>query len=268
MPTERRLLGSALGVVTVAVLGTLLWFVVNRPEPLFPQPPATGGFEAAPLTQLSDPEPVTERPTTVPTSTTRPDTTTTTLSTTTTSTIPTTTSTIPTTTSSTIPPLVLGPDGLGRVGLGDPIDEVRAAVGESLGDPSSDTGWIDSESDFGTCPGTIVRIIRWSSLRLFFSDGPTEYGDEFPHFFYVNNSRTDVDEDVVDVTTAAGIGLGSTVADLRAAYGDDLVVDSTIRFGVTFVVDPDGRGILSGTLSSSSPDGRVTSIAAGFGCGA
>ena len=161
---------------------------------------------------------------------------------------------------------MLGPDGLGPAALGDPIDEVVAIVEERLGGATEDTGWISSDSELGLCPGSVVRVIRWRSLRLFFSDGPTAYGEETPHLFYYNNNPADTDE-VVDIPTARGIGLGSSVADLEEAYGDAVTVESSIAFGPAFVVDPRGPGILSGTVTLASEAGEVTSIAGGFGCG-
>lgn len=139
-------------------------------------------------------------------------------------------------------------------------------VAERLGPPSSDTGWISPTSDVGRCPGTAVRVVRWGSLRVYFSDGPTAYGEETSHLFYFNNSSAETDE-IVDIPTPRGVGLGSSVADLEAAYGDAVTVESSITFGPTFVVDPAGPGILSGTLTVATDDGVITSIAGGFGCG-
>lgn len=163
--------------------------------------------------------------------------------------------------------MTLGADHLGPIPLGTPYEEVRAAVVERLGEATEDSGWINAQGDFGTCPGTIVRVVRWGSLRLFFGDGPTEFAEEGEHLYYYSQSTVETDT-VIDLTTSEGIGVGSTVSDLEAAYADTFVIDSTIPRGITFSVTAPGPGLLSGTLSSSSPDGQVTSLGGGFGCGA
>jgi hypothetical protein len=179
---------------------------------------------------------------------------------------PTTTTTTLGTTITTLAPLVLDDDGLGVAQFGDGIDETLAVVGARLGSVTADSGWVAARGTFGVCPGTVVRVVRWDSLRLFFSDGPTDFADEGYHFFYYSQSPVETDI-LLDLTTAAGIGIDSSVADLRSAYRDRLVIESTIPFGVTFYVEADTPGLLSGILSSSSPDGVVTAISGGFGCG-
>lgn len=173
----------------------------------------------------------------------------------------------PPTTTTTLSPLVMGPGGLGAIDLGAGFDEAIEAVTARLGPASEDTGWISASSDFGTCPGTVVRMARWSSLRLLFSDGPTEFGDDVYHFFYFSQSTVDTEE-VLDLETAEGVGLDSTVAELKTAYGSDLTIESTLRFGVSFFVQPIGPGLLSGTLTDSTDEGTVTALGGGFGCGA
>lgn len=176
------------------------------------------------------------------------------------------TTTEPTTTTTTLSPLIMGADGLGAVDLGAGFDEAIEAVTARLGPATEDTGWISASSDFGTCPGTVVRMVRWSSLRLLFSDGPTEFGEESYHFFYYSQSTVGTEE-VLHLETAEGAGLDSTVADLKSAYGADLTIESTLRFGVSFFVEPIGPGLLSGTLTDSTDDGAVTALGGGFGCG-
>jgi hypothetical protein len=177
------------------------------------------------------------------------------------------TTTLPATTTTTLAPLVLDAGGLAVVDLGDAYEEAVEGVAARLGAADEDTGWIDASSDFGTCPGTVVRMLRWASLRLLFGDGPTEFGENDYHFFYYSQSSVGTDE-VLDLRTAEGIGLDSTVLELKAAFGDALTIESTLQFGVSFFVEPTGLGLLSGTLSDSTDDGMVTSLGGGFGCGA
>lgn len=271
-PTSPRLTGStagwALGAGTLALLALALWSLGgDRPDPATP-----GIFGAAirpgifDLDSSTTSSPTTAQPTTsVPppsVTTGRP------LNTIPTATVATSSATTnqPTTTT-TLLPLMLGPSGLGAIDLGTDFDEAIEAVTARLGPATEDTGWISASSDFGTCPGTVVRMLRWSSLRLLFSDGPTEFGDDRYHFFYYSQSTVGTEE-VLDLETAAGVGLDSTVGDLKAAYGADLTIESTLRFGVSFFIRPIGPGLLSGTLTDSTDEGTVTALGGGFGCGA
>jgi hypothetical protein len=174
--------------------------------------------------------------------------------------------TVPETTVATLSRLILESDGLAVVDFGQGVSETVEAVQARLGPATSDSGWVAARGEYGVCPGTAVRVIRWESLRLYFTDGPTDFGEETRHFFYYNQSTVSA-EVVIDLTTSAGIGLDSTVDELRRAYADRLVVESSIPFGVTFYIEANTPGLLSGILTSSSPDGSVTAISGGFGCG-
>lgn len=253
---EQRIARFALGATTVLILVAALW-VMGRGG-------AAGESRIAAATTVTSSS---SPPTTLPSTTETPATTVpTTLTPTTvpTTTLPTTT--IEASTTTTLAPLLLRADGLGAVDFGDDTETVIAAVAERLEGASGDSGWVAARGQFGTCPGTVVRVVRWESLRLFFSDGPTEFGEDVRHFFYYSQSTVETDR-VLGLATPEGIELGSTVEALEEAYGDQLTIESTISFGVNFVVERPGQSLLSGNLTSSSPDGTVTAIAGGFGCG-
>lgn len=265
MPEGRRLGGIVLGSATVLALIVALWALGSDSAEDQPASVAlttstsTVIRSSTSLADTTSPTTIAPPPTTGATQTTvAPDTTGTTAPATTES---------PSTTTTTLAPLVLEPDGLEVVDFGAGVEDTVAAVIARLGNATADSGWEAARSQFGTCPGTVVRVIRWQSLRLFFGDGPTEFGEDTRHFFYYNQSTVATGE-IVDLATAEDIALGSTVEDLEAAYGDDLSIESTIPFGVTFAVESSGPGLLSGILTASSPDGVVTAIAGGFGCGA
>lgn len=234
-----------MGGVLVALLGAGLG-IVSTP---------TGGTEEGTVAAATS---TTSSPTTAATTETTPATT---------DRPTTTTSTTTTTTTTTLPPLVLRGDGLGLVEFGATVEETLEAVGSILGGADADSGWVSATGTFGTCPGSLVRVVRWASLRLFFSDGPTEFGEEMRHFFFYSQSPVET-EAVIDLKTEKGIGIGSTVAELRTAYGPDASITSDARFGVTFAIDTGSPGLLSGTLTESIDTGQVTSLAGGFGCGA
>ncbi|MGH8911314.1 MAG: hypothetical protein ACRDVD_02290 [Acidimicrobiia bacterium] len=254
--SNRQIVGWSLGAGTLALLAFSLWSLGTDPN----SAPPVGVFGAAagPGT-FALPETTTTTIRLTTTSTSVPSTTTTVRATST-------ASTEPETTTTTLAPLVLAADGLDVVDLGETYEETLAAVSDRLGQATENSGWVGASSSFGVCPGTVVRMARWSSLRLLFSDGPTEFGEDTRHFFYYSQSTVGTDE-VLDLTTDEGIGLGSTVAELESSFGDDLTIESTLRFGVGFFVDSPGRGLLSGTLTNSSDSGTVTSLGGGFGCG-
>lgn len=161
-----------------------------------------------------------------------PETTTTTLppgTTTTTAAPETTTTTLPPeTTTTTVPATV----ELTRVGVqaGDtwvPFsedDEVAiAAVAAVLGAPTHDSGWIEAfTSPYGVCPAPVVRGVHWDGLVLLFTQANTDFWSPgVPHFYAFHYT------DATPVLfTTEGIGIGSSLEMLDAAYGGpDLVID-------------------------------------------
>lgn len=263
LPDGRRLGGIVLGSATALALIVALWALGSGSGDDQPAPAALT-TSTSEVMRSSTSVAASTGPTTIapPQTTVAPETTRTTVPPTTES-----PSTTTPTTTTTLAPLVLEPDGLRVVDFGTGVEDTVAAVIARLGNATADSGWVAARGQFGTCPGTVVRVIRWQSLRLFFGDGPTDFGEDTRHFFYYNQSTVSTDE-VVELATAEDITLGSTVEELEAAYGDDLSIESTIPFGVTFAVESSGPGLLSGILTASSPDGLVTAIAGGFGCGA
>lgn len=254
LPTRRRVIAAGLGAATILVLLVSLWQLGGSTSD------QGAALDAAPSTVA------TTAPTTLPPPSTDPTTTTTSVPSTTRP-PETTDTTDPPTTTTTLAPLVLEADGLGPVEFGATPEEAIAEVTARLGPASSDSGWVNSRGTFGTCPGNLTRVVRWESLRLFFSDGPTDFGEDVYHFFYYSQSSVETDV-VIALRTAAGIGIASTVEELTDAYGNRLTIESTSPFGATFSVADGGPGLLSGTLTESVPEGQVTSLAGGFGCGA
>lgn len=256
-------LGSALLIVLVAVLVALIL-------------DDDGGGDTAvpPFTTTTTTEPAststTGAATTLPatTTTTAAPPTTTPLSTTTTA--PPTTETSTTTTSEAPPAIVLGADGLGIARFGDDPDTAVAAVATVLGSPTEDSGWIDPFSVFGTCPGTEVRGVSWGDLTLLFTDAEDGTAPEggrhlfsYAYFVGLNDGRP------LGLATADGITLGSTVAALEAAYGNQLVIFVDEFFGTSWEVEFDletGR-FLGGALTGAADEDFVASIAGGIGCG-
>ncbi len=167
-------------------------------------------------------------------------------------------------------PVVLEPRGLGVASFGAEPEATIADLTAALGLPDEDSGWIDSFSGFGTCPGSEVRVVRWDELEVYFTDLTTAYGDYpdpgGPHFFsWLAATFVDEEPPAYGFATAEGVAPGSPVSFVREAYGEDRVeIAYEEAFDIWFL---DIGGELGGTVSGQSPNDLVTSLQAGFGCG-
>lgn len=162
------------------------------------------------------------------------------------------------------PDVPLRADGLGVTAFGDMPEYALAALTAALGEPSSDTTE-PAFSSYGTCPGTTLRAVGWGGLVVLITDGATAYGIESgPHFFaYMYRS-----DDSLGLATPEGIGLGSTVAEVRAAYGEQVRVNPEQEvFGPSFEVGAYGPGGVYGLLDGTDDTSTVTEVAAGQPCG-
>ena len=158
--------------------------------------------------------------------------------------------------------LFLRSDGLGSIRFGVEPDGVVDYVSSLLGDPDSDTGYIDSFSEFGTCPGTEVRGVRWGDLLLLFGD-ESDFDSGRRHFYqWQFGPQTGSPLRPNGPLTDGGIGLGATVADIREVYPDVQIFDDDI-FGPGFELEP----LLWGTLTGSGDSGRVIALVGGTPCG-
>ncbi|MEN9804061.1 MAG: hypothetical protein RIS41_908 [Actinomycetota bacterium] len=158
--------------------------------------------------------------------------------------------------------LFLRSDGLGTIRFGVEPDGVVDYVSSLLGDPDSDTGYIDSLSEFGTCPGTEVRGVRWGDLLLLFGD-ESDFDSGRRHFYqWQFGPQTESPLRPNGPLTDGGIGLGATVADIRAVYPDVQIFDDDI-FGPGFEIEP----LLWGTLTDDADSGRVIALVGGTPCG-
>ena len=180
--------------------------------------------------------------------------------------------------------VVLRADGLGVVAFGVAEQAAMRALQGGLGPPGERGSW-SGATPFGTCPGP-VRAVRWGRLYVLFTNGLTRYSPEGRWHLFAwqvdQVQRTAIDPQYSGPTpppdpprlrgysprTAAGIGFGSTVAELRAVYGSRLRITfgepgTTYQFTV-------GRGAtiaLFGSLSGGTAQSTVTWLAAGAVCG-
>ena len=193
--------------------------------------------------------------------------TTSTVGTTTTSSTSTSTSTSApsTTTSTTTPPgvqLVLSETGLGTAAFGAEADGVVSYVDSIIGAPTTDTGWVDPAT-FGACPGTELRIVTWNDLSLYFSDESIVATGRRHFMSYIYGPAFAAEINPLGLRTSNGIGVGSTVAELRGAFPTAVVNPGDELAGPSFFI-VDG---LFGYLSGISDADVVTEFVGGFGCG-
>ena len=191
--------------------------------------------------------------------------------------------TAPATTGVPLASIRLRPDGLGVAAFGTGEREARDRLVRHLGAPQERGSW-SGATPFGTCPGP-TRAVRWGRLYVLFTNGPTRYaaGGRWHLFAYQVDAtqRTKVDPGGsgpnppqppplrgYSPRTLAGIGFGSTLAQVRSAYGDR----AKVTFGEPGMVHRvrvsfGAAGDLWGGLSGGTPRSTVTGLAAGAICG-
>ena len=152
--------------------------------------------------------------------------------------------------------IALSSEGLGIIPLGTEPEAAIAAVSADLGAPTFDSGWLDA----GNCPGTEYREVSWGGLVLQFNDAADATAPEGGrHFFGYAYSGSEP-----SLTTVEGIGLGATVAELDAAYGEALSTEDNPAIGPMWQVEADL--FFGGGLSGIAADSVVTSIQGGIPC--
>jgi hypothetical protein len=169
--------------------------------------------------------------------------------------------------------LVLETDGVGAlvtfVSFGANDEGAIAAVTASLGPNTRDSGWIPSFSEYGTCPGDEVRGVEWGSFVMLFTMADTAFETGgAPHFFsyyYTEPAQP-------DFATPDMIEIGSTVAELKAAYDGPDFVFGEFEFEPSlgfwkYMEDLDTETVLWGGTTGLTDGDIVTSINGGQGCG-
>ena len=159
--------------------------------------------------------------------------------------------------------LDMSAEGLGNALFGAEADGVLDYVKGILGKPTDDTGWQDPAALGAPCPGTRIRFVSWNDLSIQFSDdSPAASGfDHFASYSYGPPRTGTVDP--FGVTTAKGIGIGSTVAELRAAYPEATVSVADDISGPSFFIQEGFSGFLTGTTDADA----IISFVGGYGCG-
>jgi hypothetical protein len=172
----------------------------------------------------------------------------------------TTTSTAPTTTTAplTKEQIVLAADGVGTVKFGtDNAAHVLKRFIQALGDPEKDQR-LPANSACGA-----TRRFVWANFQVLVNEVTSMSGAGKPGFAgWFLGPPTGA---ALDFKTDKGIGLGSTVAALKAAYGTDQQIARGEQ-GWGFTVTAPG-GIIIGQLDGGADTNKVKNIQAGNYCG-
>jgi hypothetical protein len=158
--------------------------------------------------------------------------------------------------------LELWSGGIGDVRFGVDPEGVITYMKKRLGEPTEDSGYIDSYSAFGSCPGSRVRGVRWGDLLLLFGDESTVVDGRLHFFSWKYGPMSGNTLVPPSLKTETGITIGSTVDDLRRLHPTVEIFSDEI-FGAGFEIER----TLSGTLSSTESSGRVTVLYGGISCG-
>lgn len=167
------------------------------------------------------------------------------------------TTTAPTTTTTSTPTsvtgtsdMVLGPLGLGVIGFGTEAATALAELEARFG-PAVD------DRPLGSCPsGEVDRLVQFAELSVLISaSGATER--------FVAWDLGAPSEVPSRLTTAEGVGVGTSLTELRAAYGNRLELSPADPFGPGFEVDVDPPGRLGGTLTGTSGSATVATLSGG-----
>lgn len=150
--------------------------------------------------------------------------------------------------------------GLGDALFGADADGVVEFVNSILGIPTTDSGWIDPVATGTACPGNEVRFVDWKDLSLFFTDSGSGVR-HFASFTYGPAFGSTISP--YGLATDAGIGVGSTVAALRAAYPAVAVNPDDGFTGPNFHIEDGVFGFLTGADDTDT----IISFVGGFGCG-
>ncbi|MFM8856982.1 MAG: hypothetical protein ACKOI2_07210 [Actinomycetota bacterium] len=166
------------------------------------------------------------------------------------------------TTVASVDDLKLWSGGIGDVRFGVDPDGVVSYMKKRLGEPTEDSGYVDSYSAFGSCPGSRVRGVRWGDLLLLFGDESTVVDGRLHFFSWKYGPMSGSSLVPPNLKTEGGVTIGSTVSDLRRLHPSVEIFSDEI-FGAGFEIER----TLSGTLSSTESSGRVTVLYGGITCG-
>jgi len=151
--------------------------------------------------------------------------------------------------------LVLAADAIGPLSFGTQAARALSGLNQALGKAAPPA----TVADPIACGAT--RVFGWNGFSAVVNEVSGRSGGKTG---LVGWSLRGQGPAGADLKTAKGIGLGSTVKSLRAAYGDT-VVFAPGAAGPGFTITTD-RGSMTGDLDSAADGGRVVALRAGTVC--
>lgn len=176
-----------------------------------------------------------------------------------------TTTSIPLTTASTAPTtttapltkeaIVLAADGVGPLKFRTNAAHTIARFMQALGEPDTNTPLPAGQA----CGAT--RRLHWDNLQVLVNEVGGASGAGLPGFagWFLGAATP------LEFKTEKGITVGSTVGDLKAAYGTDVTV-ARGEAGPSFTITL-SNGIILGQLDALTDAGKIKNIQAGSYCG-
>lgn len=164
--------------------------------------------------------------------------------------------------------LELRSDGLGAVAFGETEAAATTKVVEVLGNPDHDDTTTGDRPDGLGDQGTTLRLLRWGGFSVSFIDwtGSPYRTDGQMHFVrWILTSSDSAGH--TRLTTAEGLTVGSTAADVRRVYGDRAVIthDECVGAWTFHLRDAEALG-LRGRFDRdpSDPAAALTFLSAGL----
>ena len=155
----------------------------------------------------------------------------------------------------TLTAVVLAPDGLGPVSFGTQAARAVHAMTDALG-RADDVTAIPAEAN---CDAT--RLFRWKDLDVLINEVSGRLGGK-PGI--VGWSVGVAASSPLGLRTEKGIGLGSTVAAVKAAYGPTLTITQGGSGPSLMITTP--SGIITGEFDGLGESSRVKTLRAGVAC--
>ncbi len=167
------------------------------------------------------------------------------------------------------PALTLQANGIGLARFGDPMDATIRAIQDVLGSVDEDIGWEPGHSSsFGYCSYVEVRGVRWGAIYAVFVDdapGPALSNPRLEAYLHQGDPGSQP-----DLATEAGVRLGVTETELRAAYPQVQVYPQDGDFWPAYSLelsDSSGSGTMYGFFNPDQEPDRVYSVIANLACG-
>lgn len=149
--------------------------------------------------------------------------------------------------------IVLSPDGLGPLAFGTQAARALHGLTQALGRAEN---WRLVPAD-GACAAT--RIFNWKNFDVIVNEATAESGSTRGLVGWMLRGT----EPTLDLKTDRGIGIGSTVAAVRAAHGDLTIVQGEDGPMLTI---PGSSGLITGELDGLGDASKIQTLRAGTVC--